>query len=90
MHKTIASFEYNNEGISLECHTVFNLGVKVIEKEFSTRIHYEITHDPQHKNAELRLTDATLQTWFQDSTSRDIIVYKLSTHFKICLEQFAA
>ncbi len=90
MHKTIATFDCKNTVIPSECHTVFNLGVKVIEKEFDTSILCEIKINATDSNAELRLTDATLQEWFLDTKAREIIVYKLSTHFKICLEQFAA
>ncbi len=89
MHKIIASFKYSENEISPECYNVFVLGVNVIEKEFHTIIHCDIRINKQENIVELRLLDATLQDWFKDMSCRETIIYKLSTHFKICLEHFA-
>lgn len=86
MHKTIASFDGHH--IPDECKNVFHLGVKLIEKEFDTTIGYELKLIPTDKKIELRLNDATLQQWFVEVAVREIVIYKLTTHLKICLEQF--
>lgn len=87
MQKIIASFDCAHD-ILEECKNVFSLGVSLIEKEFDTRIDCELKYSHLDKIIELRLTDATLQEWFRDIATREIIIYKLSTHLKICVEQF--
>jgi hypothetical protein len=88
MHEVIASFDYNDEEIPHACSNVFYLGVKVIEKEYKTAIHCNINVNKQKNKAELHLMDVPKQHWFVDTKLRETIVYKLSTHLKICLDQF--
>lgn len=87
MQKIIASFDCAHDILG-ECKKVFNLGVNLIEKEFDTKIECELRYSQIDKIIELRLIDATLQEWFRDIPTREIIIYKLSTHLKICVEQF--
>ncbi len=87
MQKIIASFDCAQDILG-ECNNVFNLGVALIEKEFDTKIECELKYSQIDRIIELRLTDATLQEWFRDVPTREIIMFKLSTHLKICVEQF--
>lgn len=87
MQKIIASYNCAHDILG-EFKSVYNLGVALIEKEFDTRIDCELKYSHLDKIVELRLTDATLQEWFRDIATREIIIYKLSTHLKICVEQF--
>ncbi|MCD6013694.1 MAG: hypothetical protein K0Q79_3556 [Flavipsychrobacter sp.] len=88
MQNIIATFDYGHN-IPDECKNVFHLGVRLIEKEFDTSIIYELTHVPADKKVNLMLHHTSTQEWFSDISARDIIIYKLSTHLKICLEQFS-
>jgi hypothetical protein len=88
MHEIIASFDYLMEEIPPACSNVFYLGVKVIEKEYKTDIHCNLNINKHRNKAELHLVNIPIQHWYGDTQLRDTIVYKLSTHLKICLDQF--
>ena len=74
--------------IAPECYRVFNLGVKMIEKEFGVVIDCDIKIIAEHNQAVLTLISADACEWYKDIRKRETIIYKLSTHFKICMEQF--
>lgn len=88
MHKIIASFDCCNGEIPPACEHVFYRGVRVIEKEYGTNIRCNVNMNKADNKAELHLLDVPMQQWFVDLSTREIIVYKLSTHLKICLDQF--
>ncbi len=89
MQKIIATYNYPGSVIPPDCIRVFSQGVDLLEKEFDAKIECEIKFVPQEKKAELRLTNSAAQDWFLNLSTKDIITYKLNTHFRICLEQFA-
>ena len=89
MQKIIASYNYPGNVIPPDCIRVFSQGVNLLEKEFGAKIECEIKFVPQEKKAELRLNNSLDQPWFKNLSTKDIITYKLNTHFRICLEQFA-
>ena len=89
MNQTIACFDYHTHEIPQACCNVFYMGVRIIEREYDTSISCELYHNKAEKKAELTLLDFHQKDWFVNLDRRDTIVYKLSTHLKICLEQFA-
>jgi hypothetical protein len=89
MQNIIASYNYPGSIIPPDCIRVFSQGVNLLEKEFDAKIECEIKFVPQENKSELRLNNSVEQDWYRNITTKDIITYKLNTHFRICLEQFA-
>jgi hypothetical protein len=90
MNEVIASIDLKHNDISADCSNVFFLGVKIIEKEYKTSIPCNICLDAQNNRAQLILLNIPQQQWFIDTDLRDTIVYKLTTHLRMCLDHFDA
>ncbi len=88
MNQIIAAYYCNTQEIPQACVNVFSLGVEIIEREYKTSINCNMNHNKQDNKAELTILNFPQQDWFTDLDLRETIVYKLSTHFKICLEHF--
>jgi hypothetical protein len=88
MHELIASLEHKKDALHPNCLRLFDLGIKYIEKEFQTRIFCEIQLNSQVSQAQLMLMNARMQQWYNSPEYKDVMLYKIVSHFKICMNSY--